>query len=57
MNKEEIHTMRTAVAELFKIGCTAATPNQILEIAQKYEVEVWKLESEYLDEVDRCAEE
>jgi hypothetical protein len=57
MNKEDVRTMRIAVSELFKIGCTTATPNQILEVAQKHELEVWLLESEYLDEVDRCAEE
>lgn len=56
MKKEEHRIIRAAVAELFKIGCCVATPSQILEIANKYELEAWFLESEYLEAVDQAAE-
>jgi len=55
--------MRKAVNELHVLaidsnrGTGCASPEQILQVAEKYEFECWKLESEYLDDADRLADE
>lgn len=41
--------LQQAVSYLFGIACNDATPQQILEVAEKFEVEVHTLEGTYLD--------
>jgi hypothetical protein len=54
--KRKAAPMQQAVAHLFEIGTTVATPQQILETANKFDVEVWRLEGFYLDAVEDCSE-
>jgi len=56
MNK----TMRDAVNALHEVanlGTGLATPEQILSVATKFDVEPWQLEGFYLDDCDRIANE
>ncbi len=51
--------MRRAINELIEVqrGSGLATPQQLMAAALKYDLEVWKLESQYLDEYERDMEE
>ena len=56
--KNKVSPMQAAIRELFEVqnGSGQATPAQLLEVAEKYDVEVWSLEGLYLDAVDKSAD-
>jgi hypothetical protein len=47
---------QSAVRFLFDVACNDATPEQMLAVAEKFDVEVWTLEGLYLDAVDALAD-
>lgn len=49
--------MQQAIARLFEVGACAATPEQMLAVAEEFEVEVSALEGFYFDAVAEAAEE
>jgi len=59
MARKQPTPMRKALDELYEIqsGSGLATPKQLLETAEKYEVEVWKLEGLYLDAAETLMRE
>ena len=56
---KQISPMRQAINELIEVqrGSGLATPQQLMDCAMKYDLEVWKLESQYLYEYERDMEE
>ena len=56
---KQISPMRQAINELHEVqrGSGLATAQQLMDAALKYDLEVWKLESQYLDEYERNMEE
>lgn len=57
MAKQTKTAMQQALESLFAVGGCAANDEQIAAAAAKFEVEVWKLEGFYFDEIDRIAAE
>lgn len=57
MAKRKQTPIQQAIAKLFEIANCSATPEQMLEVANEFEVEVWALEGLYLDAVDKLANE
>ena len=48
-------SVRRAVQALWDMAASDATPEQIREIATAYQVETWKLEGAYFEEIERAA--
>lgn len=59
MKRKTPTPMQSAVRKLFEIedGSGMATAEQLLAVAQEFDVEVWRLEGLYLDAVDTLANE
>lgn len=57
--KKTLSPMRQALDSLIEVqsGSGLATAQQLMDAALKYDVEVWQLESQYLDEYERAMEE
>lgn len=56
---KQISPLRQAINELIEVepGRGLATLQQLMDCAMKYDLEVWKLENQYLDEYERAMEE
>lgn len=50
---KELTPMQKALRELFEVGACDASPEQILQVAQKHNVSVGYLEGYYFEEIER----
>jgi hypothetical protein len=44
--------VKAAVQALYELASSVATPEQMLEVAEKFEVEVWAVEGYYFEYVE-----
>jgi hypothetical protein len=49
--------MTAALAALWALAASIATPEQIKQVADQYEVEAWQLEGFYFDAVEQSGDE
>lgn len=49
-------TEQQAVQALWNLACSVATPEQIKQVAERFDIELWKLEGYYFDSIDAAGD-